>query len=95
MGFAFPMYASTAQWHTSVLRILSSINLQFVCLVPTVSRINAHTFTIKIRASSDTDFFFFRFLEGQEEYLSIRSSVLEIEQAALLPTNILQYLGVS
>lgn len=59
MGFAFPMYASTAQWHTSVLRILSSINLQFVCLVTTVSRINACTFTTRIRTSSGTEFILF------------------------------------
>lgn len=61
MEFAFPMYASTAQWHTSVLRILSSINLRFVCLVPTVSRINGCIFITKLKTSMDTDAWFVGF----------------------------------
>lgn len=96
MGFAFPMYASTAQWHISVLRILSSINLRFVCLVPTVSRINGCTFITKVRASLDTDAnFFFFFPDSCKDRKNIRSPVLQVEQAALRSMNILRYLGVS
>lgn len=36
-----------------------------------------------------------RFLPGQEEHLSIRSPVLQIEQATLQFVNILRYVGLS
>lgn len=86
LGFAFPLYASTAQWHTSVLRILASINLIFVFLVPKVSRINGCTLITKVRDS------LYSCKDRKNIYLL---GVLQIEQAVLWSMNILRYLRVS